>query len=131
MRRPGHRTRGQRGSATALAMPLVGVLLVAGVLLAPVGGVVVAQRRAQAAADLGALAGAVAVQQGHDVCADVAHVVDLNRARMRSCAVEGRDVLVRVELRLEVPGGRALTVHADARAGPGAGTPLPGGLPPA
>ena len=53
-----------RGSASVLAVVLLGVLAATALLVAAIGGVVVDQRRVAAAADLGALAAASALQQG-------------------------------------------------------------------
>ncbi|QNN54672.1 Rv3654c family TadE-like protein [Nocardioides mesophilus] len=97
---------------------MLGALLLVAVLLSVLGGLVVAQRRAQSAADLAALAGAVSVQRGQDACAAVAALVRRNDAELRSCTVAGREVQVVVALTVEAPAGRRLRVDADARAGP-------------
>ena len=52
----------ERGAATVVAVALTGVLLLIGAAAGVVGAIVVAHRRAQAAADLAALAGAAVVQ---------------------------------------------------------------------
>ena len=56
--RNGAGTRGDRGGATVLVVAMAGVLMFVMGGLAAAGGLVTAQRRAQAAADLAALAGA-------------------------------------------------------------------------
>ncbi len=85
------RSRGERGAVTMLVIPMLGVLVLAALLLAFQGGVVISQRRAQAAADLAALAGAAALQQGHAACDSAADVAARNGARLRSCRVGGRE----------------------------------------
>ena len=79
------------------------------------GTVVVARHRAQAAADLGALAGAAALPQGVSAaCARATAVAHGNRVRDIDCAVTDLDVVVTVEMAVPVAGA----VHAAARAGP-------------
>ena len=51
-----------------LGIALTGLLLTFSVACVGVAGIVVAHRRAQAAADLGSLAGATAIQHGHAPC---------------------------------------------------------------
>ena len=86
--------------------------------LSAVSGLVTAQRRAQAAADLAALAGA-AVPHGDGGCAAAARISAANGAALTACSTLAREVRVRVT----VPGpqwpGRRVLVSAEARAGPG------------
>ncbi|TIC78576.1 Rv3654c family TadE-like protein [Nocardioides sp. GY 10127] len=116
--RTGH-GRGDRGAAAVVAVALVGVLAVVGYGLALVAGVVVAQRRVETAADLGALAGAGALAQGAAGCAAAGPVVARNGAEVASCTEEGRDVLLVASGRAPGPLGRWVTLTARARAGPG------------
>lgn len=111
-------SRGDRGSATLMTMALAGVLLFTGAALAVVGGVLVAQREAQAAADLASLAAAAAAANGGDACAVAAGVATANGAVLASCRVQGREVEVGVTVRGPHPLGRRLDVPARARAGP-------------
>jgi secretion/DNA translocation related TadE-like protein len=111
-------SRGERGAATVLALPLLGVLTVAAVLLAHLGGALVASRRVAAAADLAALAAAAALQRGGDACDAAARVVTLNRAQLAGCRVDGEDVLVSARLDYRGVLGRTFRVAARARAGP-------------
>jgi secretion/DNA translocation related TadE-like protein len=108
--------RSERGAATVLVVAMAGVLMFVMTGLAAVGGLVTAQRRAQAAADLAALAGASAPT---DACATAREVAAANAARLDSCRVEGTAVRVAVS----VPGPRVpwneVRVTAEARAGPG------------
>jgi secretion/DNA translocation related TadE-like protein len=121
------RRPGQRGSAAVLGTVLVGVLSTVTVLVAAVDGAVADQRRVEAAADLGALAGAAAVQAGRDGCAAAGRVVARNGARLGSCAVAGQVVTVRATRRTQPLVGRRFTMRSTARAGPvGAGPGGPG-----
>ena len=79
-----------------LALGLVGVLAFATVLVAALGGVVADQRRVASAADLAALAGAGALQDGADPCAAARSSADRNGARLGWCSVDGEVVTVRV-----------------------------------
>lgn len=112
------RLRADDGSATLLAVAMLGVLVLVGAALGVVAALVVAHREAQSAADLAALAGAAALADGGDACGRGGVVAGLNDARLVDCRVEGRDVRVRVQ----VVGPRWLGQHADleaeARAGP-------------
>lgn len=110
--------RSERGAATALATGLCGVLLTLGAVLGVIAAVVVDLRTAQAAADLGALAGAVAVGRGDDGCASSAQVAAANGATLTSCAVDGREVKVSVVVRGPRWLGLAADPTAQARAGP-------------
>lgn len=114
------RRSGERGAATACAVGLVAVLVVASVLLTLVASVFVGRRQAEKAADLAALAGAQAHQAGDDGCAAARERAEQNGAKVTSCALEGADVLVEVEVR----GHRLLrdlAVPGKARAGPTTG----------
>lgn len=111
--------RSEGGAATLLVVAFAGVLLFAGVALAGVAAIVLAQRTAQAAADLAALAAATTLAEGGDACAAAAEVAAANAAVVDGCAVTGQDTRVSVR----VPGprlvGRRIEVTAEARAGPG------------
>jgi len=81
------------------------------------GAAVVARHRAQAAADLAALAAAARVPGGAETaCAQAGAVVRAMRADPAGCAVDDLDVVVTVEVGLAV--GRWGTARAAARAGP-------------
>ena len=84
------------------------------------GSVVVAQHRAQAAADLAALAGARSLAAGADAaCRQVAAVSEAMRAAVHHCSIERLDVVVAVGVR--VGGPVAALARASARAGPARG----------
>lgn len=111
------RRRSEDGVATVLVLGLVALLvLVAGVAVAATA-VVVGHRRAQAAADLGALAAATAVQAGSDGCGAARSTVVANGAELDECSKDGSSVLVTVVVRLPASLG-AREVRARARAGP-------------
>lgn len=113
------RPRGERGAGTLLVVAMTGVLLFVGLALAGVAAVVLAQRTAQAAADLAALAAAGAVRSGADGCAAAEEVARANRARVEGCAVSGRTATITVLVRGPTLLSRPVDVTAQARAGPG------------
>ncbi|ORB84479.1 helicase [Mycobacterium kansasii] len=115
LRRSQLRSRGERGSATVLAVSMVGVLLWVTWAGAYLGSVVVARHRAQAAADLAALAAAARIPDGGPAaCAWATVVAQAMRAGDAGCAVRDLDVVVTVE----VPVAFAGAARASARAGP-------------
>lgn len=113
--------RPDRGSVTLPAIACLGVLLLLGSALGVAAAMVTAHRRAQGAADLAALAAAVAAGRGGPPCAAAEDIAGRNGARLSACEVAGR--VVEVEVR--VAGPRWLGAGADltgrARAGPGSG----------
>lgn len=109
--------RGDDGAATILVVAMAGVLMFVMVGLAAAGGLVTAQRRAQSAADLTALAAAAALDL--DACAQALRTATANAAALDSCVVTASDVLVTVSVAGPTVPGRDLRVSADARAGPG------------
>ena len=95
-----------------LGIGLAVVLL--GLALAAVGSALVARHRAQAAADLGALAGAALVLQGGDVaCGRAASLSAANGGRMSACRAGDLDLVVTAEVDVAGIG----TARASARAG--------------
>ncbi len=110
-----HEPRSDRGAATVLGIALAGLLLLVGVALAELTAVVAGHRRAQAAADLAALAGATS-RAGP--CEAAGTVAQANGARLTSCSEQADAVLVAV--RVDAPPGldRVLVIEAQARAGP-------------
>ncbi len=105
------------GAATVLVVAMAALLMFVMAALAAAGGLVTAQRRAQSAADLTALAGAAAFEA--DACAEALRVATANGAGLDSCAVEGSEVRVVVSVAGPAVPGRRLRVTAEARAGPG------------
>lgn len=114
----GVRRDGERGSATAFALVVIGLLMLVGCAVGVVAGLVIDHRKAQAAADLAALAAAAALQEGGDACAAGAEVAADNGAEQTSCAVEGEEVVV--ETLVDGPSwlGWSAGLPARARAGP-------------
>ncbi|MET3961610.1 secretion/DNA translocation related TadE-like protein [Marmoricola sp. OAE513] len=112
-----NRRRSQDGVATTLALVVVGVLVFVAALACGATAVVVGHRRAQAAADLGALAAAEVLQSGGDGCAAAGSIVVANAAELVGCSSDNGSTLVSVVIRLpRLLGQREL--HARARAGP-------------
>ena len=110
--------RSEAGSASVVAAAMVAVLLTVtggGFVL---GAAVIARHRAQAVADLAALAGAARVPAGPDAACLAAH--RLARQMLRTdgidCAVAELDVVVTVTVAL--PGRWVGPARATARAGP-------------
>lgn len=118
------RLRDQRGSAAVFGIAFTGLLVTATLVGATVAALLVGQRRAAAGADLAALAGASALQQGRPACAEATELATANGTRLVRCETRGE--LVTVEVTVEVAsvfgsgsaGGSTWTVRARARAGP-------------
>ncbi|WP_418057428.1 Rv3654c family TadE-like protein [Pimelobacter simplex] len=110
----------QRGAATVLTVAMAGVLLLAGTAAAGVSALVVDHRRAQAAADLAALAAAAQSGQGPvpAPCTTAARIASANGATLRSCRRVGPDVVVAVAVQGPRWFGRQDDLTASARAGP-------------
>lgn len=84
-----------------------------------VGAAVIARHRAQAAADLAALAGAADVPAGTDTaCARASLLARAMGVTAVMCAVEGLDLVVTVEASIGVGPTRTGSARAVARAGP-------------
>lgn len=125
MRASAEGRRQERGAATVLVLVLVGVIgavAVGGVLA---GGALVGHRRAAAAADLAALAGAEALGAGGGsaagapvACEAAGQVSERNDARLTGCFVDGLEVVVEVVVDVPTVLGREWTVPGRARAGP-------------
>ena len=113
-------TRGERGSATPFAIACLGLLVLLAAALGVVSAMVHAQRRAQSAADLGALAAAQALAEGADGCSAGDRVAQANGATLTSCRVSGREVRLGVEVGGPRWLGQTGDLTAEARAGPAA-----------
>lgn len=107
--------RGSReGAMTVWAALVIAALLAVLCGIAYVGVAVLARHRAQAAADLSALAAAAARRAGEPFCDEAARIAQANAADVASCIDAGAgDVLV--DVTVEVLGSEAV---ARARAGP-------------
>jgi secretion/DNA translocation related TadE-like protein len=109
------RGRDDRGSATVWALAAGSVVVSFALAVAAVGAAIVSRHRAQAAADLAALAGALAALDGDDVACQRATVIaTANGADLTGCEVEGLDVVVTVQSMPTLIG----SARASARAGP-------------
>lgn len=94
-------------------------LLAATLLIGQVGVVVVARHRAQAAADLGALAAAGALSTGvADACGQARDIGRRMHVEVRTCAVAGWDVTIVAEAGAALGPLGMRVVQATARAGP-------------
>ena len=108
------------GSASVLVLPLLAVLSLVGTTTVSVGLALVTRHRADAAADLAALAAASRVLDGQAAaCGSAREVAVDNRARLTSCTFEGDTAVVIVEV--DAPGRLAALgpARTRARAGPG------------
>lgn len=86
---------------------------------AHVGAAVIARHRAQASADLAALAGAAYVPAGPDTaCAQASALADRMDTSAVTCAVDGLDLVVTVEASITLGPARMGPARAVARAGP-------------
>lgn len=112
-----NRVNDDRGAATVLAAVLVVALLTVSFGGVAIGTAVVARHRAQAAADLGALAAAGRIPAGVSAaCTHAQAVVTAMRAGLQRCDLLGLDVTVVVAVDTGLrAGGQAV---ATARAGP-------------
>jgi secretion/DNA translocation related TadE-like protein len=100
-----------------LAAGLITVLVALAVVAA--GTAMVARHRAQAAADFGALAGALhAIEGDAPACAQAAELVAANGGRLAACQLDGLDVTVTAEVAPAGVAAFAGLARATARAGP-------------
>lgn len=106
------------GSATVGVLAVGLALVLMALSFAMAGAAAVARHKAQAAADLAALGGALRAWEGeHAACRRAADITVRNGARMTSCRTDGLDVVIEVEV--AVSGIDAVgAARAAARAGP-------------
>ncbi len=111
--------RDDEGGVTVLAAFALAALLVIVVGVVHVGSAVGGRHRAQAAADLSALAAAGALDRGIvDACAAGRVVVERMDGVMTSCVVKDWDVVVEVSITLPLGRFGLRDATAAARAGP-------------
>ena len=111
--------RDDEGGVTVLAAFALAALLVVVIGVVHVGSAVGGRHRAQAAADLSALAAAGALDRGVvDACAAGGVIVERMGAVMNSCVVEGWDVVMEVSITLPLGQFGLRDAVAAARAGP-------------
>lgn len=115
----------ESGSASVLVLVLVAVVTTLALAGVTIGGVLVGQRRAAAAADLAALAGAEAVSNGAGpavpgvaACQEADRVSTANDARLTGCLLDGLVVTVEVTVEVRAALGLGWSVPGRARAGP-------------
>lgn len=123
MRRPQlerrrHARHDETGAGTLLGLSMVMLLVTTALAAAVAVGIVAAHRTAQAAADLGALAGAAELGRGGDGCTAAADVVRRNGASLDDCRASGFGLTVVVHTRSPRVLGRTGDLRARARAGP-------------
>ncbi|WP_449623428.1 Rv3654c family TadE-like protein [Rothia mucilaginosa] len=117
--------RPEEGSGTVLALTIIAALLVLTVVIAGLIGVVSANRRASAAADLSALAAADAYRgltEG-DPCAVAADLAERHGAQLESCTFPDRPETVEVTVAVPVAGPMGMLGPARVRARAGAEHP--------
>ena len=115
----------EEGSGTVLALAIIAALLVVTVVIAGLIGVVSANRRASAAADLSALAAADAYRgltEG-DPCAVAADLAERHGAHLESCTFPDRPETVEVTVAVPVAGPMGMLGPARVRARAGAEHP--------
>ncbi|WP_081272303.1 Rv3654c family TadE-like protein [Mycobacteroides immunogenum] len=111
--------RADSGSATIVAVAMMAVLLALTAGGAAVGSAVVARHRAQAAADLAALAGAQhALYGAAPACVEVGVIARRMGAAVTRCVVEDLDVVVAVSVPVMLGRFGVGPARAAARAGP-------------
>jgi secretion/DNA translocation related TadE-like protein len=106
-----------RGSATVFVVIGLVLVLFAGSTVAAIGGLVVAHRHAQSAADLAAIAGAEAVGTPGDPCAAAAAVAAANDAAIEACQTTADDITLTVSVAGPDLIGTVVRPRAVARAG--------------
>jgi secretion/DNA translocation related TadE-like protein len=108
-----------RGSVTIWAAALAGLIWLGSSTALLYGSAVAARHRAETAADLAALAGAVHVPDGQaSACAIGTQIAVRNGGSVRGCEVVGGEVEVLVSRQISLGGLGAFTTVARARAGP-------------
>lgn len=113
------RRHGQRGSATVYAMVFIGLMTTLALVAVAIAGMFVGHRKAAAAADLAALAGAAALQQGRPGCEAAGRIAAANQVELVSCQTNGAVVDVEVAMDVHSAFGAIFAAAAEARAGPG------------
>jgi secretion/DNA translocation related TadE-like protein len=98
---------------------MMAVLLAITIACVYLGSAVIARHRAQAAADLAALAAAGVLARGaQSACAHAVAVAEAMRTAVVDCSVTGLDVVVAVDVSVALGRLGVGTARAVARAGP-------------
>ncbi|MGE2717583.1 Rv3654c family TadE-like protein [Mycolicibacterium litorale] len=109
----------ERGAATLAAVAALAVLIAVTGALAHVGSAVIARHRAQAAADLAALAAAGRIASGAEsACVQATLVAQAMDTSLTHCAVDGLEVVVHVDAAVGLGAWRFGPAQAAARGGP-------------
>ncbi|HVQ52021.1 MAG TPA: Rv3654c family TadE-like protein [Mycobacterium sp.] len=109
----------ERGSASLVAVAMMMVLLTITIGGVYVGSAVIARHRAQAAADLAAIAAAMHLAAGTGAaCSQAAALASAMSAAVIRCEVEDLDVVITVETRVSLGRIGGGVARATARAGP-------------
>nr|WP_063059266.1 Rv3654c family TadE-like protein [Nocardia sienata] len=112
-------TAGEEGSATVTACLALAGLIVVTVLVVQFGGVVVARHRAQAAADLAALAAAGELWNGAEAgCAAAQALGRRMAAHVARCEIDGWEAVISIEETIPLGPFGTRSIRAVARAGP-------------
>lgn len=115
----GRRPHGQRGSAAVWVLCLAALLVAATTLAVLYGSAVAVRHRADAAADLSALAAAAQALAGPAAaCAAAARIATANGAVLRDCGLAADVATVAVTVRGRGAVGEAMVATGRARAGP-------------
>lgn len=107
-----------KGAMTVTTAFIVAFILALTLAVLLIARAAVAGHAARSAADLAALAGAHAVREGDDGCATASGVAAANGASAPVCTVDGRDVVVRAEVGVDLGLFGMRAASAVARAGP-------------
>lgn len=105
----------ERGSATVLTIGIMAALVTVGLIMLRAGESAIQVVRAQAVADLAAIAAADSLRGLNTgfPCATAASVAEANATILNSCRIEGDDAIVTITVQLNSTEHRA-----EARAGP-------------
>ena len=117
------RLRSESGSASVLMTGVIGFVVALSSAALVIAGYAVGYHRARAAADLSALSGAAAYQDGREACAQATRSARQNGARLDHCDVVGDAIDFVVTVRVSVLARTRIphlpqAVTAQAHAGP-------------
>jgi secretion/DNA translocation related TadE-like protein len=115
--------RSESGSASVLMTGVIGFVVALSSAALVIAGYAVGYHRARAAADLSALSGAAAYQDGREACAQATRTARQNGARLDHCDVVGDAIDFVVTVRVSVLARTKIhhlppAVTAQAHAGP-------------
>ena len=116
-------TPAERGSASVLMIGVIAVVVTLSGAALVIAGYATGYHQARAAADLSALSGAAAFEQGHDACAQARQTARRNGAGVDRCDLVGDAIDFVVTVRVSVAARTRIPrlprqVAAEAHAGP-------------